>query len=161
MTLSKQIVRLAISALAASILLALAACQSTGPIGSAVGASSAGAPYLADIRSDNGLGPLTPDARLEQAAKQQAAYMARSGKMAHNTGWGRGFASRMDKNGVDGAAAENVAPGRMEPEKLFSMWMNSAGHRRNMLDPRFTRFGLASAAAGGSGERYWALVLGR
>jgi uncharacterized protein YkwD len=39
------------------------------------------------------------------------------------------------------------------------MWMNSSGHRRNMLDPRFRRFGLASASASGSPERYWALVL--
>lgn len=145
----------------AGILMSLAACQSAGPVGAVVGASSSGSAYLSRIRSDNGLPPLIPDAALEQAAKQQAAYMAGSGKMSHDTGWGRGFASRMDKNGIEGAAAENVAHGRMEPEKLFSMWMASAGHRRNMLDPRFSRFGLASAGVGDSGERYWALILGK
>lgn len=165
MTISKTTPRLAgrsaFAVLIGGLLLSLAACQSTGPVGAVAGASSSGSAYLARIRSDNGLPPLAPDAALEQAAKQQAAYMAGSGKMSHDTGWGRGFASRMDKNNIEGAAAENVAHGRMEPEKLFSMWMASAGHRRNMLDPRFSRFGLASASVGDSGERYWALILGK
>lgn len=156
-----QTIRTTISALAAGAFLVLTACQSTVTVGNAVGASSLGAPYLARIRADHGLGSLTPDARLEQAARQQAANMARTGRMTHDTGWGRGFASRMEDNGVAGTAAENVAHGRMEPEKLFSMWMNSAGHRRNMLDARLSRFGLASASAGDDGERYWALVLGQ
>ena len=40
------------------------------------------------------------------------------------------------------------------------MWMTSKGHRRNMLDPRFGHYGLASAEDG-QGRKYWALVLGR
>jgi uncharacterized protein YkwD len=38
--------------------------------------------------------------------------------------------------------------------------MASPGHRRNMLDPRFSRYGLAHAGDG-NGQRYWALVLAR
>jgi uncharacterized protein YkwD len=87
--------------------------------------------------------------------------MALSGKMEHRTGWGRDFAQRMKSNGVKGAAAENIAHGRWEPGELMRIWMASAPHRRNMLDPRFTRFGLGNAADGGSGRRYWALVLGQ
>jgi uncharacterized protein YkwD len=46
--------------------------------------------------------------------------------------------------------------------KLFDMWMKSPGHRRNMLDARFSRFGLAYVQGGaGSDQKYWALVLGR
>lgn len=140
---------------------ALSGCQ-TGPLlDDSAGASLSAAGHLARIRSENGLGPLSSDAPLERMARHQAGYMARSGTMEHTTGWRRDFASRMKDDGVAAPAAENVAYGRMDLDRLFSMWMNSAGHRRNMLDPRFSRFGLASAGDGKpGGQRYWALVLG-
>lgn len=88
--------------------------------------------------------------------------MARTAQMKHTTGWGRNFATRMRNDGVEGAAAENIAHGRMGIDELFAMWMQSQGHRRNMLDPRFSRFGLAYMQDGnGSQQRYWALVLAR
>ena len=116
--------------------------------GEGVGASATGETYLAAIRSDHGLPALSRDTKLEKAAAQQAGYMARSAEMSHRTGWRKDFATRMKENGVEGAAAENVAHGAMDPEKLFSMWMDSKGHRRNMLDPRFAHYGLASAEDG-------------
>ena len=133
--------------------------SSTGG-GEGVGASATGETYLAAIRSDHGLPALSPDPKLEKAAAQQAGYMARSAEMSHRTGWRKDFATRMKENGVGGAAAENVAHGAMDPEKLFKMWMDSKGHRRNMLDPRFAHYGLASAEDP-QGRKYWALVLGR
>ena len=61
-----------------------------------------------------------------------------------------------------GAAAENIAEGRMDLARLFDMWMKSPPHRRNMLDARFTRFGLAYVSDGKNADwRYWALVLGK
>lgn len=146
-------------------LLFTAGCQSIlalggGSGGEGVGASASGEIYLDAIRSEHGLPPLKPDAKLEKAAAQQAGYMARAAEMSHRTGWRKDFATRMKENGVEGAAAENVAHGAMSTEKLFSMWMESQGHRRNMLDPRFEHYGLASAEDG-KGRKYWALVLGR
>lgn len=138
----------------------LAGCASNLGVGNGAGDSAAGARYLADIRTSNGLSSLRPDASLEKAALRQAGYMARSGRMDHTTGWGRDFASRMKDDGIGGAAAENIAHGDIDLDELFSRWMNSAGHRRNMLDPRFSRFGLAYVReAGGGSRRYWALVL--
>ena len=59
------------------------------------------------------------------------------------------------------SVAENIAFGGMDTAKVFSMWMNSAGHRRNMLNPAYSKFGLAYVREGGGGDRrYWALVLG-
>jgi uncharacterized protein YkwD len=151
------------SAFALLSLLLVAGCQNTfsmiAPKGG-VGASATGETYLTSIRTDHGLPPLTRDDRLEKAAAQQAGYMARASEMSHRTGWRKDFATRMKENGVEGAAAENVAHGAMDPEKLFQMWMDSKGHRRNMLDPRFAHYGLASAEDG-QGRKYWALVLGR
>lgn len=122
------------------------------------GASSAGVTHLEQIRQSNGLSSMRTDSRLERAARRQAAYMASSGRMTHDTGRGRDFASRMRSDNVAPAAAENIAHGRMSVPRLFAMWMASEGHRTNMLDPRFERFGLAYAE-GENGRRYWALVM--
>jgi uncharacterized protein YkwD len=138
----------------------LSACQSARDAGGGAGASASGARYLARIRTSNKLPGLSADSTLERAALQQAGYMAGGGRMEHTTGWGKDFAARMKDNGIGGAAAENIAFGDIDLEELFSRWMNSSGHRRNMLDPRFSRFGLAYVREGnGSNRRYWALVL--
>jgi uncharacterized protein YkwD len=139
----------------------LAGCQTAMRTpGKSAGASASGSSYLQTIRSGNGLAGLTADPALESAALEQAGYMARAGRMSHTTGWGRSFASRVKDNEIHGAAAENIAVGHMDLGRLFAMWMASPPHRRNMLDARFTRFGLAYAeSTNGSVERYWALVL--
>ncbi|MET2827464.1 CAP domain-containing protein [Mesorhizobium shangrilense] len=155
--------RMLIKAAGFIALAGLAACGTVSlPAGEGAGASSSAAATLAGIRTAGGLGPLAPDPQLEQAALQQAKYMARSGRMNHTTGWGKDFASRVKDNGITGAAAENIAEGRFDQQKLLDIWMNSPGHRRNMLDPRFTRFGLAYVRDGrDNAVRYWALVLGK
>jgi uncharacterized protein YkwD len=154
-----------IAPLAAALAIALAGCQSVldlggNATGAAVIEARSGTEALDTIRSSRGLKPLKSDRRLERAALQQATYMAKSGAMKHTTRRGRDFAARVADNGIPGAAAENIAHGRFTTGELFSAWMNSSGHRKNMLDPRFTKFGLASVAeSNGSGLRYWALVL--
>lgn len=140
-----------------------AACNSVPlPTGEAAGVSSSATGTLSTIRTSAGLPALIPDPQLEQAALQQAGYMASRARMSHTTGWGKDFASRMKGNGVRGAAGENIAEGRFDLQKLFDIWMHSDGHRRNMLDPDFSRFGLAYVRDGRDPSlRYWALVLGR
>jgi uncharacterized protein YkwD len=139
--------------------LALAGCGGMGSVTGSGVASMNATGYLAAARAEHGLSSAAPDRKLEQAALEQARYMARAGSMSHTTGWRRDFSTRMKSNSVDGIAAENVAYGGMELGKLFEMWMDSAPHRKNMLDPRFGHFGLASATDA-KGKRYWALVLG-
>lgn len=140
-------------------LLSLAACGTANRTGDGAALSAGG--HLAGIRSENGLPALSSDSTLERAALQQAGYMAQSGRMTHTTRLGRDFASRMKANQIKGAAAENVASGQKDLGDLFTAWKNSPGHRRNMLDPRFSRYGLAYTADANNGRRYWALVLGR
>jgi uncharacterized protein YkwD len=143
-------------------LLALAGCSSTSyQPGAAAAASGTGSAYLARIRASYGLPPLARDPVLEGAAREQANYMARSGRLAHNTGYGRDFHTRIRKNGIPWPAAENVARGDLDPGRLFAMWMNSPGHRRNILNPQFNRYGLAYVRVNGIWRRYWALVLSR
>ena len=149
-------------AVGAAALVSLPACQSVFDIGNApvVIEAESGEEALTKIRTSHGLPLLSADPALERTAAEQARYMAEAGRMEHTTGRGRDFATRVRAHGVEGAAAENIAQGRYDPGGLFTAWMNSSGHRRNMLDPRFSRFGLASAE-GRDGVRYWALVLAR
>lgn len=146
---------------AVTVVSPLVACQTvTRTPGKSAGASASASSNVQAIRSASGLGGLSADPALERAALQQAVYMATAGRMSHTTSWGRSFSSRVRDNEIHGLAAENIALGRMDINELFARWMASPPHRRNMLDPQFTRFGLAYAeSSNGSTERYWALVL--
>lgn len=141
-----------------ALALALAGCQTAGLL-SLPGVGASAEDILTSVRTSRGLGRLSPDPQLERAAREQAQFMAKAGRMEHTAVRGQDFVTRIRRAGIDGAAAENIARGRYELDQLFLAWMNSRGHRRNMLDPRFTRFGLASAGEGAG--RYWALVLAR
>lgn len=152
--------RVLLAGLASAGAVALYGCGSIRATGDSGGASAAGSRYLADIRSAHGLTGLSPDRRLEQAALEQSAFMARYARMAHDTGSGRDFATRMKRYGI-GTAAENLAHGRFGMDRLFEMWMASTGHRTNMLNPDFGRFGLAYTYDAAGERRYWALVLAR
>lgn len=139
-----------------AIVASLAGCAG-GPSGEAYN----GPTSLPEIRASNGLGPLSPDSELERAAAVQAQNMARARTMNHTTAGGA-FATRMTKVSTNGGAAENIAHGAFGTGELFRRWMESPPHRRNMLNPSFTRYGLASAPdPNGGGRRYWALVLAR
>lgn len=160
-TVAKIFWPLGITIAALLMVLALSGCQSISLLRiEGAGANASAEEHLAAIRKGAGLSPLAPDAQLEKAARQQAELMAASGRMKHTTGRGKDFLTRVRGNGIEGAAAENIAYGRFGLDELFSAWVNSPGHRKNMLDPRFSRFGLASAR--GEGERrYWSLIVAR
>lgn len=140
-------------------LFALAAL--TGCVGGPSGQPYDGPTSLPEIRSSNGLGALGKDAGLERAAAEQARAMARSNSMSHTTRSGGSFSARMRSVETNGGAAENIAYGGFGTDELFRRWMSSPPHRRNMLNPSFTRYGLASAPDASGKRRYWALVLAR
>ncbi|MBX3596440.1 MAG: CAP domain-containing protein [Rhizobiaceae bacterium] len=116
---------------------------------------------LPEIRSANGLSPLMQDASLTRAAAIQAASMAKSSSMNHSTVTGGSFSARMKHVDTRGGAAENIAYGGFGQDELFTRWMNSPQHRRNILNPSFTRYGLASSPAKDGKRRYWALILAK
>jgi uncharacterized protein YkwD len=136
----------------------LASCGTVHETGPGAGVSSSAASTVAELRQENGVEPLKADAALEKAALQQAGYMARSGEMDHTTRLGRDFASRMKKDKIHGLRAENIAYGAFDTSKVLDVWMHSPPHRKNMLDARIKRFGLAYVSDG-NGRRYWAMVM--
>jgi uncharacterized protein YkwD len=106
---------------------------------------------LNGFRTSHGLSQLRTDGTLAALASEHAADMARRDSLDHN-----GF---MTHRGPRGARAENVAYGCKETTCVIQQWVNSAGHRRNMLIPSLTRYGLASAISP-SGKKYWTLLVG-
>ncbi len=106
---------------------------------------------LNGFRAANGLSELRVDSSLTSMASAHSADMARRDDLNHD-----GF---QQYRGPRGARAENVAYGCKETACVIRQWSNSSGHRRNMLIPSLTRYGLASATSS-SGKKYWTLLVG-
>ncbi|ORY01524.1 SCP-domain-containing protein [Basidiobolus meristosporus CBS 931.73] len=99
----------------------------------------------------NGQAPLRLDNRLIRAAQKHSDYQARVGQMTHNEP-GRPMATRISKTGFKWTAlGENVAMGYGSIEAVMRGWMNSPGHRSNILNPHYTHMGSGYAAKG----NYW------
>ena len=132
----------------ASALLAVAAagCGTLSVPGTPETATS-----LNGFRASHGLSQLRADGTLAALASEHAADMARRDSLDHD-----GFITH---RGPRGARAENVAYGCQETICVVQQWVNSPGHRKNMLIPSLTRYGLASATSP-SGKKYWTLVVG-
>ncbi|MFP3338704.1 CAP domain-containing protein, partial [Micrococcus sp. SIMBA_131] len=52
------------------------------------------------------------------------------------------------------SAGENIAAGQATPEEVVKAWMNSEGHRKNILNPGYTEIGVGYIS-GGSYGHYW------
>lgn len=110
-------------------------------------------------RTEVGLPALGASVKLQAAAIAHADRMASVGKMAH-VGIGDGdLASRLLGVGYRfRGAGENVAWGQRDVAAVMSSWMNSPGHRANILG-NFAEAGLA-VARGADGSAYWCAVFG-
>ncbi|MGW6128463.1 CAP domain-containing protein [Cellulomonas sp. NPDC055163] len=94
------------------------------------------------VRAENGLAPLQYRARLGEVAEAWTVEMARTRVLSHNPQVGAqiepGWSSWGENVGYAGGYGDNA-------ERIFTGWMNSAGHRANILDPRFTSIGVGAA----------------
>jgi uncharacterized protein YkwD len=114
-------------------------------------------------RRHQGLRPLVYNPQLDRMAKIQAQNMARFQKMAHVIPEASlpTLGDRAKYVGyMYGRIAENVALGYPNAETVVEGWMNSSGHRRNILDRDVveTGIGIARSASGGI---YYCQVFGR
>lgn len=144
----------------AGLILTLAGCASR-PGGQADGRimTREAIPRVNAFRTANGQAPLSPSGSASAAALDHARRMAESGQMAHNIGWRADFAQRMRDQRVPLPAAENIATGQASVERALAAWENSAGHRGNTLDERFSGVGVAVAFSPDDNRPYWAMVL--
>lgn len=121
-----------------------------------------GAPGLAALnaaRAAAGLSALTLAPRLTLVAQDHSCDQAVNLKMSHVGSDGADLRKRLDRGGVSGNAwAENVGMGQRSVDEMVAAWMSSAGHRANILNPRYGAAGLA-VSRDVTGQPYWTLVL--
>lgn len=105
-------------------------------------------------RAKAGCRAVTLDSRLTRAAAGHSQDMAAHDYFSHTSLDGRSFVDRIRATGYTAARSENIAAGQPTPAAVMASWMNSPGHRANILDPTATQMGVASAT-GGSYGIYW------
>ncbi|CAM5789921.1 hypothetical protein BBOR36S_02477 [Brevibacillus borstelensis] len=117
------------------------------PASNTVNASSQFAREVANLvnqeRAKAGLAPLAYDAALEKVALAKAADMDQNNYFDHNSPtYGSPF-DMMKRFGVSYmTAGENIAMGQRSAEEVMQQWMNSDGHRKNIMNPNFTKIGV-------------------
>ncbi len=106
-------------------------------------------------REKQGLQPLEPYSELSDVARDKSEDMRDAGYFSHNSpNYGSPF-DMMDTYGIEyQGAGENIAAGQQSPEQVVEGWMNSEGHRENILNGSFTHIGVGHAE-GGSYGNYW------
>ena len=104
-------------------------------------------------RAEYGLSALTVDAKVQQAAQVRARESAQS--FSHTRPDGSSFSTALTEAGVSYTrSGENIAYGQSTPQQVVQAWMDSAGHRANILDTGFTHIGVGYAVV--NGTAYWA-----
>jgi uncharacterized protein YkwD len=111
-------------------------------------------------RRANGTAPLRFNRQLGQAAMVHACDMLVNDFFDHRGSNGSNSQRRVRDTGYeDCIVAENIAWGYPQPAQIITGWMNSPGHRRNMLHPRVQEFGIGITQ--GPDGPYWVLIVGK
>ncbi|OHV32148.1 serine protease [Parafrankia soli] len=112
-------------------------------------------------REKAGCGPLAVDTRLTAAAQAHTADMAANDYFSHDGQDGSSPGDRTRAAGFpSGFVGENIAAGSTTPAATLQMWMNSSGHRANILNCGYTHIGVGYAQ-GGSYRYYWTQDFGK
>lgn len=105
-------------------------------------------------RAAAGCGPVTANAKLTKAADDYSDVMAASGVMSHTGPDGSTMTSRVEAAGYAWSTlGENIARGQADAEAVMDAWMNSPGHRANILNCSFDELGVGVHM--GDGGPWW------
>jgi uncharacterized protein YkwD len=111
-------------------------------------------------RAAAGLGAVSANGALTSAAARHSKDQATTHTMSHTGSDGSTMAQRCSAAGYGWRAlAENVAAGQGSVDAAMNAWMNSAGHRANILGASYVHIGVAVAWAA-DGTPYWTMDLG-
>lgn len=103
-------------------------------------------------RRKNGLPDLQADPSLSKVAREKANDMQTKHYFSHTSPtYGSPFDMMRDFGISYRAAGENIAQGQRTAEEVVNAWMNSEGHRRNILSPDYTHIGVGYSQTG----NYW------
>ena len=92
-------------------------------------------------RAAAGLSPVKYSAKISKAAQVRAVEIEKS--FSHTRPDGRYFSTIFAEHGISYRySGENIAWGQKSPEEVVTAWMNSAGHRANIMNAKFTELGV-------------------
>lgn len=104
-------------------------------------------------RLDTGASELVLDPELTAIAQAHARDMVERSYFSHTNPDGESPFDRLREAGVTyQAAAENIAWGQSTPSSVMTAWMNSSGHRTNLLNTRYRKIGV------GSYQNHWVQI---
>lgn len=108
-------------------------------------------------RARRDLPPLRINRQLSAAADWMARDLAKRRALSHTDTQGRDIVRRITDNGYDNYnyLGENIAKHSRDPAKVVEAWMNSPGHRANILNPNFREIGVGYASGGSPWDNYW------
>ncbi len=102
-------------------------------------------------RKKAGVSPLTLSTEVCSVAQVKSDDMAKNGYFDHNSPtYGSPFTMLSDFGVTYRTAGENIAKGQQTPEAVMKAWMNSSGHKANILSPNFKQLGVGYSANNGS-----------
>src|SRR5690349_9496685 len=119
-------------------------------------AAESPAEQISAFRLKHGEVRVVRDATLDRIAMEQARAMAAKNDLSHDA---LGPFNRRIAPARAGRAAENIAYGYDNFEKTLGQWIDSSGHRRNLLLHNASRVGIASAKNASGKRTYWAMVI--
>jgi uncharacterized protein YkwD len=102
-------------------------------------------------RAQRGLEPLELDPALCEYAQSHAKKMADKGLLVHSS------MSNLAVRAGNGNVGENIAWGQNSEEEVCDSWMNSSGHRANILSKRYKKVGFG-VKEDERGRKYWCAV---
>ncbi|SDH83798.1 SafA/ExsA family spore coat assembly protein [Alteribacillus bidgolensis] len=106
-------------------------------------------------RQNHGLPKLKADWEVSRVARHKSRDMRNNGYFSHTSpNYGSPFEMLRDYNVNFRAAAENIAAGQQTASQVVEGWMDSPGHRKNILNESYTHIGVGYAE-GGSHSVYW------
>ena len=117
--------------------------------------TSAGAQVFSlvnEYRQQNGLGSLTRSSALDSAAEIRANELAQVFSHTRPDGSSWSTVSSL-------AYGENIAMGYSNADKVMAAWMNSSGHRQNILNSSYGSIGIAAVNI--NGTMYWVQLFGK
>ena len=110
-------------------------------------------------RQRRGLRPLAPSPALNSIAQAHSCDMAMNGVRSHTGTGGATFMRRYTSGGGCGPGGENIAWGQRSVATTITTWMNSRGHRANILNRQATEIGIGVAIS--DGRPNWVMVVGK
>ncbi|MEV6909527.1 CAP domain-containing protein [Amycolatopsis sp. NPDC051071] len=102
-------------------------------------------------RADAGCSPVGNEPHLAAAAQGHSDDMSARDYFSHTTPEGTTFDQRIRAAGYSKPGAENIAKGQSSAAKVMDAWMNSEGHRANILNCKLTKIGVGLNTKG----MYW------